>query len=270
MIDTHAHLNFEPLLKDLDGVLHRASKAGITDILVPGTNCDSSWGAVEMAKKSKDEVLGNAIKIHAAVGIHPLDGEGFTEHWVNQLREMKKSGTHITAIGEVGLDYYYFKEGEDPREIDKKKKHQQRIVQEMLDLALEWELPVILHSRLAHYDLYPIVKESGLGGRCVVHCFTGNYDEAKQWLDLGSYISLTGIITYKKNEALRQIVGEIPIERIMLETDAPYLAPERHRSELCEPHFVTEVAKCLAEIKGKSYENIELVTDATARRFFSL
>lgn len=270
MIDTHAHLNYEPLNKDLEAVLDRAAENGVGRIIVPGTNVESSRSALEMVKVSTVEAKPQKPLLYAAVGFHPLDADQYSENSLPVLQELKKLGVTVTAIGEVGLDYYYFDPEADPRDIDIQKRNQEKILRDMIGLAAEWELPLILHSRSAHADMYSIVKECGAGERSVVHCFTGTYEEASDWLDLGCHISLTGIITYKKNQDLRDTVAKLPLERLMVETDAPYLPPEGYRSETCEPRFVVEVARCLAQIKEKTLEEIEQVTDSTAIRFFSL
>ena len=253
MIDTHAHLNFPDLAEDVKGILERASAVNVTTIIVPGTDVESSLSGVNLSA-----VYDN---VWAAIGIHPSDVSGWNDDGRVKFKEALLGATPPVAIGEVGLDYYHSIEEKDL---------QQTVLREMALLAKENSLPLIIHCREAFDDCYGLLKEIAPGHPTVIHCFTDGKDEAFKWLDAGYLISLTGIITYKKNTALRDVVSALPLDRLMLETDAPFLAPEGHRGERCEPRFVANVAQCLADLFNTNLEYIDARTTQTAQQFFNI
>jgi TatD DNase family protein len=257
MIDTHCHLNLEPLSTDPLLAVRSAQGAGVSDIIVPGVSVTSSQFSVEVSCLPG---------VHAAVGLHPdaanNDGQG-----VVAIEKMLREHPEIVAVGEVGLDYLRPETNPEP-------KIQRNVFDRMLRLAATYHKPVIIHSREAFADTVATIQclhAEGIGvPKCVVHCFTGTLEEAEVLLGLGCHLSLTGILTFKKNEALRQTVQKLPLERLMLETDAPFLTPEGFRGESNEPKHVLEVAKTLAKIKGMTVDAIDIITTATARQFFSI
>jgi len=260
MIDTHCHLNYEPLSADPVGVLERANQVGVKAIVIPGTGTDTSLSSVNFARKYPN--------VYAGVGIHPNEAGELQEGQVFQIRELAELST-VVAIGEVGLDYYHF-EGLGEEEIEQNKGAQKALLTDMVELAQEVQKPLIIHSRDCFTDIYQHVSAQAPTHPTVIHCFTGNLEEARQWLDLGYLLSFTGIITYKKSGALREVVKEVPLEQLMIETDAPFLAPEGFRGQTCEPRFVKNVAECIAEVKGLTFEEVASVTTETAINFFNL
>lgn len=254
MIDTHAHLNFPDLAADLDGVLDRAQSAGVEHIIVPAVDIASSTSSIELSKKYSN--------ISACVGLHPSDVKADWQETKKALEELLYGDEYVTSIGEVGLDYYHYEETG--------KEHQQAVFRAMIQMAIDNNLPLIVHSREAFTDTYNILKDLASNHPVVVHCFYGSKEEAEAWLDLGFHLSLTGILTFKKNGDLRVVAKNLPLDRIMLETDAPYLAPEGFRGQTCEPLHLMETARCLAEIRGLTVDQIDEATTATALEFFRL
>ncbi len=263
MIDTHCHLTYPDFSDDFEHVVQRAADVGVTDIVIPGTDLVSSKQAIDLAA--------TYAQLHACAALHPIHAHEQIEGWEEEFRGMVAGG-NLVAIGEIGLDYYHM-EGIEEGDVAGR---QRRIDQQMaclatqLNVAHEFDLPIIVHSRDCFTDLHTILRSEHNGKKAVIHCFTGTKDEAFTWLDLGFLISFTGILTYKKSSDLREVAASIPLDRIMIETDAPYLAPEGHRGKRCEPMFVRNVAECLAEIRGVSNEEIDRITSATARKFFEI
>lgn len=251
LIDTHAHLDFESFDADLPAVLERARAAGVGKI-VNITSYAKDFGKVKQIAESHQRIW------HAA-GLHPHDTAQLKDsRWLDKVRTLVR-GPKAVAIGEIGLDYF---------KIENTKAEQKKLFVAQLDLAQELKLPVILHIRDAYDDVYDIVKSRQL--KAVVHCFSGTREWAEKFLKLGYMISFTGIITYPKTERLAETIKEIPIERIMVETDCPFLAPQRVRGERCEPAFVRDVAEKIAEIKGISFDEVAQVTTENAEKFFGL
>ncbi|MCC2631435.1 MAG: tatD [Patescibacteria group bacterium] len=262
MIDTHCHLNFPELAHDLPGVLERAEKAGVTKIIVPSTNASDSTSSVNLS-----EIYPT---VFSAVGIHPCDAEGYEEDSRSKLKELLQGINSIVSIGEVGLDYYHFEDCKTDEDRTARKELQKKVFIEMIELAKSFGLPLIIHSRDAFADTYALLKEYASGHPTVIHCLTGTSEEAAAWIELGCFISFTGIITYKRNEELRDMVKTVPLDRVMIETDGPFLAPEGFRGKTCEPAHVRQVADCLAAIHDVSFDEVDQVTTATAERFFGI
>ena len=260
MIDTHTHLNFPELAGNIEAVLGRSRQAGVSKWIVPATDLETSLSSLSLAREYSN--------IYACVGIHPCSAKEYSPEVKEKLIGLVEGKNLITSIGEVGLDCYHF-EGLDEREIEVVKAQQIVVFSEMLNLANTHVLPLIIHSREAYFDTKKMLAQYPQV-RAVIHCFTGTKEESIGWLDQGCLLSLTGIITYKKNSALREVIKQIPLTSIMLETDSPYLAPEGHRKEVCEPRFVRQVAECVAEIHGISIEEVDSVTTETAQSFFNL
>lgn len=255
LVDTHCHLDFKDYKDDFDEVLQRAAKSDVVRIIVPGTNLESSKNAIELSQKYPS--------IFAGVGIHPHEADKVNKEDMDVIRNMAISNDKVVAIGEVGLDYYRkYSEAEN----------QKKLFFDFLVLAKELDLPVILHNRSAEKDFIDILKRdcfSGLQG--VVHCFSSN-DESflKELLDLGMYISFTGNITFDKAGDLRDMIKIIPPERILLETDAPYITPEPFRGKRNEPAFVRHLLDVYKKIYGLSGEDIARITTHNANHLFSL
>jgi len=284
LIDTHAHLNFSGFKDDCDETIKRTLAAD-TWIINVGSQSTTSQRAIEIAKKYPEGV-------YAAVGLHPthlfemdvdesevdVKFKSRKEDWNAEFYEKLAKNKKVVAIGEIGLDYNFI-----PKNIDFEaaKKKQQDIFRQALDSADKLDLPVIIHSRDTHDDIVPILKEYSDAGklkrRGVLHCFTGAWTDAKKYLDLDFLISFTGIITFnpRPNQMAAQkqildVIKKIPLEKIMVETDAPYLAPEPFRGKRNEPLYVEYVARKIAEIKNISFEEVAKATTQTAKHFFKI
>ncbi|MBL7069911.1 MAG: TatD family hydrolase [Candidatus Omnitrophica bacterium] len=251
LIDTHCHLDFPQFDPDREAVIRRANENGVSYIINVGSSLESSRKSLELAK-SYDF-------IYAAAGIHPHDADKFTSEDEAKIRELAKE-ERVVAIGEIGLDYY---------KNYSQHCNQQDLFKRLLRVALDFDLPIVVHSRQAKEETLDILKEK-LPAKVVLHCFSGDMDFLKQCLDLGFFISFTCNITYKKAQNLRELIKEAPLERIFLETDAPYLSPEGSRGKRNEPLNVRFVAEQIAAITGKSIKEVEQVTTNSAKEFFSL
>jgi len=250
-IDTHSHLNFSPFKQDIKEVISRAKEIGISAILNVGADLPTSKRAVEIAR---EEDL-----CYAAVGIHPTS----TGNLKNEdYRELEKLGREkkVVAIGEIGLDWFH---NQVLKEIQKESFEKQIL------LAKKLGLPLIIHNRDANAETLSILKEKNVR-KGVMHCFSGDINFAKEVLSLGLYISFTGNLTYKKNESLRGVAKEIPLEKILLETDCPYLPPQPKRGMRNEPSFLVYTAEELAKIKGVSMEALGEATSKNAQDLFGL
>lgn len=254
LFDTHSHLDDEKFDEDRDELIGKIhDEYGVDLIMVVGSDMQSSRNAIELAEKYDF--------IYAAVGVHPHVAEDMTEDDICELREMSKH-EKVKAIGEIGLDYYY---DNSPRDIQKKWFARQ------LELANEVGLPVIIHDRDAHLDCMTILKEGNVekcGG--VFHCFSGSAEMAKEALKMGMYISFAGPITYKNAVKTVEAAKEVPIDRVFVETDCPYLAPVPHRGERNHSGFVCHTAMKLAEIKQMDYEEVAKKTKENAMKFFGI
>ena len=251
-IDSHAHLEMEEFDGDRDAVLGRAAAAGLMAIVTVGTTIPDCQKAVALAHRHP--------QVYAAVGIHPHEVKGIDAGTYEALRVLAQQ-EKVVAIGEIGLDFFY---DLSPREV------QLRRFAEQLDLALELDLPVIIHDREAHAETLAILRQRKGRLRGVLHCFSGDAAMARECLALGFYLSVAGPVTYRKSEQLRAVAREIPAEKLLIETDAPYLSPQPWRGKRNEPVYVVETARCLAEIRGMAAGELERVTEENARRLFGL
>ena len=253
MIDTHAHLQMSQFDDDLPEALKGAEQAGIERVVLVGFDIESSEKAIKMADQN-DVFL-------AAVGVSPHDAGELNDDILDQLRRMA-AHPKVVAVGEIGLDFYHDR---SPRAT------QREAFEAQLSLAEEVTLPVIIHDRDAHGQTSEILSarsENLVGG--VLHCFSGDIELAKAALDWGFYLSIAGPITYPNAGELRSVVERVPIERLVIETDAPYLAPQAKRGKRNEPAYVRYIAEALAELKGLSVEDIDRITTLNAKKLFAL
>lgn len=251
-IDTHAHLNFKAFENDYREVIERAFNADIRAIINVGSNLLTSLEAIKIAN-----LYGTAV--YAAVGHHPIHikEEDFNQEEFEKIAAGKK----VVALGETGLDYYY----------DRSTKEQQKeIFRKILTIANKISKPVILHSRDAGDDVLSVLIEEKIESKGVMHCFQGNWNFAKVILDMGLYISFTGLITFSKNYETFEVIKNAPLDRLMIETDCPYMTPEPYRGKRNEPAYVIEVAKKIAEIKKISVEEVAEQTSKNAAELFGL
>jgi len=251
LIDTHCHLDFPAFDADRALVIQRAREEGIAYFIDIGSTLDSSVSACALAQKYPE--------VYASVGVHPHDADSFDLKAKAKLKELAQQGK-IVAIGETGLDYY--------RNLSNPENQKQAFIQQ-IEIAKDLKLPLVIHCRQAEKDLLQILK-SAFPLQAVVHCFSGDEDFLQECLDSGFFISFTCNITYKKAQGLREMVKLTPLDRIMLETDAPYLSPENFRGQRNEPLQIKLLANQISQIKGVSFECIAELTTQNAKSFFKL
>lgn len=257
MIDTHAHLDFDRYAGEVDDVVARAEVAGVTQIITVGTSLAASKATAAIAARYPS--------VYPAVGIHPDAADSVEGTVLAELRGLAKT-EHAVAIGETGIDLFH---KENPP-----LKSQRDAFLAQADIAAELGLPLIVHTRAAASEtlesLHAIFAQTSKPRGAVVHCFEGSQAFAGEILKLGLMISFTATLTYPRNDELRSVAAAVPLERIMLETDAPFLPPQTKRGQRNEPAYVVETARCLADLKGISYEELDTITTRNARTFFNL
>ncbi|OGP86887.1 MAG: hydrolase TatD [Deltaproteobacteria bacterium RBG_19FT_COMBO_43_11] len=251
LIDSHAHLEMSQFDSDREEVIERARQAGVDYIITVGTNLVLSRKALSLALQYEN--------IYATIGVHPHDVAKASNKTFDDLRVLAGE-KKVVAYGEIGLDYF--------RNISPHEK-QIEMFNRQLELAQELKLPVIIHDRDAHAQTLKMVKASGIR-QGVFHCFSGDYNMAKQCLDLGFYISIPGVVTFDKSKILHDVVRQVPLDFILLETDCPYLAPVPHRGKRNEPSFIIHTAKKVAEIKGMPREDVAQSAARNTQKLFRL
>lgn len=282
LVETHAHLDYPDFASDFDDVLRRATEAGVTRILTIGTSLESSRRAVDLAEKYPS--------IYAVVGVHPSYAEEAQEDVITPLRELGKH-ERVVAFGETGLDYHELPsvkvakekqvqvlsgalQTETDEEIEAQiqdgayKSKQASLFQQQLELAAELGLNVVIHQRDAWDDTLEIMKPYSGKVRGVFHCFGGTRKQAEEVIALGHLVSFTGIVTFKNGASVREVAAQLPLDKFMVETDCPYLAPVPFRGKRCEPAHTRLVAESIANGRGIALEEIARATTGTAEKFF--
>src|SRR6266851_2896876 len=281
LIETHAHLDYPDFANDLDDVIRRATEAGVTRIITIGTSVESSRRAVDLAEKYRI--------VFAVIGIHPTYVAEAGDDVIASLRELAKSPRAV-AFGETGLDYHHLpsvearkqksvqvfnalqSETEEQLEATIEdgayKSKQAALFEEQLDLAVEFGLNVVIHQRDAWDDTFELMRPYARKMRGVFHCFGGTLDQANEVFELGHLVSFTGIVTFKNGKQVRDVAAHVPLDKFMVETDCPYLAPVPFRGKRCEPAYTRLVAEEIARARGLSLEEIARATTATAEKFF--
>jgi TatD DNase family protein len=250
IIETHLHLCDEKFDADRDGVLDRARQAGVTKIINIGAELK------EVRKIAAMDLTG----VYKAMGLHPHNAHEFSEEVFAEIKGYLR-GKGAVAVGEIGLDYY---KSTTPAEL------QEKVFRKFLEAANELDLPVVIHSREAHQDTYKILREFGIRKRGIIHCFTGGVEDALKFTELGYVLGIGGVVTFPNAGPLRDAVKEIPLERLVLETDAPWLAPKSVRGKRNEPAYLREIAAKVAEIKNVSTAAVEESTTAAAERVLGI
>ncbi|PWT92818.1 MAG: TatD family deoxyribonuclease [Proteobacteria bacterium] len=256
LIDSHAHIDFPQFAEDRGAMLGRARAAGVNALLAVGTGPGPEQldAAIPYAEQYE--------WIFTSVGIHPHEAKEVTPEHLDQLAELAKH-PKVIAWGEIGLDYFY---DHSPREV------QQRVFREQMALARQAKLPIIIHCRDAWADCLEMIEQewrsSGLGG--ILHCFSSTLEHATRGVDMGFLISFAGNSTYPKAQNLRDVAKTLPLEKLLIETDAPYLAPQPYRGKRNEPAYVAEVARTLATVRNLAPEEVAAATADNFRRFFRL
>ncbi len=255
LMDTHAHLDHKKLMPDIDEVVARARQKGVKNIINVGITLDSCRKSIQLAEEYPE--------IWASVGIHPHDADAASSGFTKEIEQMVKNHPHkIVALGEMGLDY--FKNYSD-------KKLQLEVFDKQLELAAHLKLPIIVHDRAAHEDALDLVsKYKGTLHGGVFHCFSGDEEIAHRVMDMGFYISFTGNISFDKARKLHRVVKEVPLNRMMVETDCPYMAPVPFRGKRNEPAYVRLVAESVAELKEIPLEKVIEQTGQNAKTLFHL
>jgi TatD DNase family protein len=254
-IDSHAHLDVPQFDADRAEVIDRARGAGI-DTMLEICGSDVAKGSLDIGIKLAEEYP----FIYAAVGVHPHEASLYDEALEQKLIEMT-GHEKVVGWGEIGLDYYY---DNSPRDL------QRKIFRRQLELGRRCNLPIIIHTRDAEDDTIAILKDAPPGISGVIHCFTGTQNLAETAIRMGFYISFSGVLTFKTAGDLREVARNTPLDKLLIETDCPYLAPVPHRGKRNEPAFVKDTAAKLAEIKGASIEEIARITSANFKRLFRL
>ncbi len=254
LIDTHCHLTFEPLVDEVEAVLERSRAAGVASWITVGTDIEDCQRASVLADRFES--------LYAAVGIHPHEAKTVTAESIENLKELAQRA-NVVAIGETGLDFHY--NFSQPKE-------QRRLFAKHLQIAKELDLPVIIHSREAFEQTLEILEQYGRGiEKIVFHCFSGNAEQAELVLKRGWYVSFTGVVTFKNADKTRNAARAVPLDRLMLETDCPYMSPEPVRKQKTnEPAFMVHTAGFLAELKQMPFDEFARAVTATSRGFFNL
>lgn len=253
LIDTHAHLQDKSLKPDLEGVLKRAHEAGVRKIICIGYDYTTSVEAVELARRYEG--------VYAVVGIHPHDAKTLDEKVLQNLYKLAKE-PEVVAVGEIGLDYY--------RNLSPKEKQKEAFIAQ-IKLAEEIGKPVVIHDRDAHQDIMDIIKQEKAGKYGgVMHCYSGHLPMAIELMKAGFYISFAGPVTFNNARKTQEVAANIPLDRILIETDCPYLAPEPMRGKQNEPAYVSYIARKIAEIRRKEMDEIAYITSRNAEKIFNL
>lgn len=253
LFDTHAHLNAEQYNEDLEQVIERAKSEKVEKIVVVGFDRPTITRAMELIEAYDF--------MYAAIGWHPVDAIDMTDEdlaWIKELSQHEK----VVAIGEMGLDYYWDK---SPKDVQKE------VFRRQIALAKEVNLPIIIHNRDATEDVVTILKEEGaaeVGG--IMHCFTGSHEIAKACMEMNFYISFGGPVTFKNAKKPKEVVKDIPSDRLLIETDCPYLTPAPFRGKRNEPSYVKYIAEQIAELREISFEELAALTTENAKKVFRI
>jgi TatD DNase family protein len=255
LIDSHAHIQGKEYAGETEEVLRRAQEAGVEKIIVVGGAGDlsSNTAAVALAESHSN--------LYATVGMHPHDAKDVGTEELRTLKELTRHAK-VVAVGETGLDYYY---NHSPRDV------QRKLFAAFVQMAGETDLPLVVHEREAAKEVAELLGSARLRNlRGVIHCFTGDYEAARTYLDVGFYLSFSGIITFKNANGLREVLRKVPLNRILVETDSPYLTPVPYRGKRNEPANVRLVAAAIAEIKRVNLEEVARLTTANVHGLFGI
>lgn len=253
IFDTHTHLNVEQFAADVSETIERAKELGVTEMAVVGFDTPTIAKSLELSRDYQD--------IYSIIGWHPTEAGSYTAVIEADLQE-KLTLPKVVALGEMGLDYHWM---EDPKEV------QEKIFRRQLAIAREMKLPFSIHTRDALEDTYAILKDEGpydFSG--IMHSFSGDVEWMKRFLDLGLHISISGVVTFKKALELQEVAKVVPLDRLLIETDAPYLAPVPYRGKRNEPGYTRYVAEKIAELREMSWEEVADVTRKNAHQLFRI
>lgn len=253
VIDSHAHLDDRRFNRDRDRLINSLEDFGVELVINNGADLKSSIASINLAEKYDN--------VYATVGIHPHSAKEMDETTIEALRDLAKH-EKVVAIGEIGLDFHY---DNSPRDV------QRKWFKRQLELAKELDMPVTIHSRSASQEVFDMIKEAQDGTlRGVMHCYSDSVEMAKDYVDLGFYISLAGPVTFKNAKTPKEVAKVVPLDRLLVETDSPYLTPEPNRGKRNEPAYVRYVAGQIAELKGISYEELAEATNRNTKELFGI
>lgn len=251
LIDTHAHIDMDDYAADFDAMLERAVQNGVEKIIIPGVEPSTFDRIFTIVQKYPN--------VYGAVGVHPSEAKSFNEEAAVRMQELLKEDK-ILAVGEIGLDYYWDKSFNDL---------QKEVFARQIEIAKSAKKPIIVHDREAHLDSFNILKENKANEVGVVmHCFSGSAEFALQCVKEGFYIALGGVVTFKNAKKMKEVAQVVPIEKLLVETDSPYLTPEPYRGKRNEPSYVKLAVKEIAELRGVSEEEIAEATTENAKKLF--
>lgn len=251
LIDTHTHINYLEKITPEESVQNAASN-GVEILLVPSASPEDIDNVPELVKKFDN--------VYGMLGVHPEDAEKWTDNILDKIREYSKS-EKIVAIGEIGLDYYWDKEHKDI---------QKDIFIKQVKIANELNLPISVHDRDAHKDTFDILKEHNKTSKVVLHCFSGSVEFARECLKEGWYIAIGGVVTFKSAYKMQEVAKAVPLDRLLLETDAPYLTPVPFRGKENQPAYVKYVAEEIAKLRGITFDEVVKATCDNAKKVFNL
>ena len=255
LLDSHCHLS-QLSEEDLHAVLFRAREAGVSTLMAIGAGYGFDDNLKTLAIANRHD------NVYCALAMHPHDAKDVSDENFSKLKELIRNNPKVRAVGEIGLDYHYLN---SPKDVQKD------VLERFVNLAIELDKPVVIHDRDCGMDCADLLAAKGVGTvRGVVHCFTGTRELAERYLDLGFYVSFSGIITFKKADDLREIVKMVPPDRLLIETDAPFLAPVPHRGKPNEPAYVSLVAETVAGLRKLSPNEVATLTTANAKRLFQM
>lgn len=251
-IDTHTHID---MIKDIsiDEIIDKATQAGVKKIIIPSADEKSFDGILEICTKFEN--------VFCMLGVFPEEVKTWTDKTEEKIKNLVKNNNKVVGIGEVGLDYYW-----DTSFCEQQKE----IFIKQIKLANELNLPIDVHDREAHKDTFDIIKEYNKGSNVVLHCFSGSVEFAKECIKQGWYISLGGVVTFKNAKKMKEVATQIPLEHLMLETDAPYLAPVPFRGKTNEPCYIPYIAQEIANLKGCTIEEVAEITTKNAEKVFRI
>jgi TatD DNase family protein len=252
LIDSHAHLDMEEFNEDLEAVIERAVDGGVERIITIGIDLESTIKAIDIASRYSF--------IYATAGVHPHDADRATDEVLTELQNLAKN-KRIVAWGEIGLDFF---RNRSPRE------KQMDVFRAQLEIAGDLDLPVIIHNRDADKETIEILKSYGNIHKGVIHCFSSDYDTAIKFMDMGFYISIPGVVTFTKADKLKDVAKRIPLDRMLVETDCPFLAPVPKRGKRNEPLFVTYTTRMIADLRGIPYEEVAEITTRNSKTLYNI
>lgn len=252
MIDTHTHINMIEATP-ADDIIKNAGNYGVDKLIIPAASTSDFDTIIELTNKHEN--------VYGMLGIHPSEAKEWTDDIITRIKKLANKNKKIVAIGEIGLDYYWDKSFNDL---------QKEIFIKQIKLANELRLPIDVHDRDAHKDTFDILKEYNRGSIVIMHCFSGSVEFAKECIKEGWYLGIGGVVTFKNAIKMKEVARAVPLEQILLETDAPYLTPVPYRGKENQPAYVKFVAEEIARIRNTTFEEIDEITTQNAKRVFNI